>query len=98
MNKIVLDASALLAVLNREPGDEQSYLSIEASHLHQEGCPAARERGWRVVKPMDRGSVAEKRWSRGNRRRLFQETGRQGRRGRTHEVSSYRTQTRARAG
>jgi len=43
-------------------------------------------------------AVAEKSWSGGNRGRLLQEAGRQGRRGRTHEVSSYRTQTRARAG
>ena len=47
---------------------------------------------------MDRGSGRLKSWSGGNRGRLFQEEGGQGRRGRTHEVSSYRTKTRARAG
>src|SRR6266700_7682504 len=47
---------------------------------------------------MDRGSCRRKSWSGGNRGGLFQEAGRQGRRRRTHEVSSHRAQTRGRTG
>jgi hypothetical protein len=49
-------------LLKKVKPHKQSYLPIEASCLHQEGCPAARERRWRVIEPMDRGSGRRESW------------------------------------
>jgi len=74
------------------------YVSVEASPLHQEGCPAAGERRRRVLEAMDRGSRRRKSWRHRNCVRLVQETRRQGHRRRTYEISPNRAEVRTRAG